>query len=150
MPGQIKLLFVEEYGCYQGKSFYRGNSLLFQRTREAFARAYNTGLENKKDFFDLFVRQGCYVISMNGFYRQGVEAEEREKQRKEGIALLGQRLAEYRPEQVIVVMAGLKKHVDEALKLAGLEKNASLHVVPFPTKEYAAEYTDKLVRILKD
>jgi hypothetical protein len=111
-PDRITTLFVGESAPHSGRFFYCGNSSLFYAMKRA--------LGGQASFLDDFKSMGFYLddlvlVPVNKLVRQ-----ERAKLRSESIAGLAERLTEYKPNAVVVVMRAIKPMVEQAMIKAGL------------------------------
>ncbi len=147
-PARIKLLFVEEFNLNKGgKSFYRANSNLFYRTREVFSEFFKTEWKTPDDFLSFFQTQGCYLLALGNAVGDEPNSELIHKQRNEAVALLAKRLANSKPDTVVVIMSGISPYIRKALVEAGF-KDTPVEVLPYPSKDYQTLYRDKLFRLL--
>ncbi len=146
-PERVKTLFVEEGMLFLGKSFYAGNSSLFYKTQEAFSRAYQTSWEGGPHFLEFFKENGNYMLALIGEHNPEIPNEERERECRLGVVLLARRLATYRPQRVVII-GGIKLFVEKAVSEAGLTSLTKITSLPYPGKESAEFYIERLVKTL--
>jgi len=146
-PEEIRILFVGE-SPPKGAFFYdeAKGSNLGRATKEAFEKAFQMGFESYQEFLEFFKSQGCYLVDL--FQERGKkimcatkeEKEEAEEQLKKFIA-------KHRPEIVVVVLKRICKHVEKAVKEAGVAvREVDL---PFPFMHNKKNYIKGLIEILK-
>jgi hypothetical protein len=111
-PDHITTLFVGESAPDSGRFFYSSDSSLFHAMKKAFG-GQETFLENFK---------------MNGFYLDDlvlvpinkVANRERSKLRWEAVSKFADRLNDYGPKAIVIVMSAIKPMVLEAMHRAGI------------------------------
>jgi len=125
-PKHITTLFVGESPPHSGKFFYKEDSQLYHRMREAFGAGANFLLE--------FKAKGLFLDDLLLYpINQIKNKNERDEHRQKGVPSLARRMADYRPLAVVAVMCAIKPMVEDAMRDAGLS-HVPLHVVPFPLR----------------
>jgi hypothetical protein len=111
-PRRITTLFVGESAPQSGKFFYRGNSSLFYAMQRAF--------EGKETFLVDFKKNGFYLDDLAPVPINKMESRERSMLRWKSVSSLADRLKDYKPEAIVVVMRAIKPMVLEAMRKADL------------------------------
>ncbi|WP_020376074.1 hypothetical protein [Sulfobacillus thermosulfidooxidans] len=148
-PQQIKTLFVAESPSTGQRFFYLGNSQLFRFTYQAFVRVFGNKVgQTPQEFFLWFQKQGFFLDNLSCESIGYLKESERQQARIRWIPSLADRLAQYRPGSIIVVMKSLEHHVTQAILYAGIAPYVL--VLPFPTRTYHNQqvYVDGLSQFL--
>jgi hypothetical protein len=111
-PDRITTLFVGESAPDSGRFFYSGNSSLFHAMKKAFG--------SHATFLDDFKLNGLYLDDLVLTPINKLEQHERSRLRKTSIAELADRLVEYEPKAVVVVMRAILPMVRQAMRMAGI------------------------------
>lgn len=149
-PDDVKVLFVGESSPAQGTHFYRANSNLFRATRAAFARAL--GDENVpagEAFLRFFRDRGCWLVDLADRPVNQLPADDRRTAVRAGVAGLAATIRAAQPERLVAVKRNIADSVREAIALAGAE-GVSLHVLPFPVRQWTPEYEAGLAALLRE
>jgi hypothetical protein len=112
-PDHITTLFVGESAPASGKFFYSGNSSLFYAMKKAFGGG--------AAFLDQFVRSGFYLDDLVLVPVNKLERGERSALRRKSVDELADRLKDYKPDAVVIVMHAIKPMVLRAMHLAGID-----------------------------
>ncbi len=143
-PRHITTLFVGESPPYSGVFFYKGDSQLYYRVKEAFGNGAN--------FLSEFQAKGFFLDDLVLYpINQFKEKKERNDHRRKGVALLARRIRDYRPAAVVTLMRAIEPMVTDAMDQAGFS-SVPLYVTHFPIfpknvkafKEKMAEIIPKL------
>lgn len=111
-PRRITTLFVGESAPQSGKFFYSGNSSLFYAMQRAFG--------GKTTFLEDFKRSGFYLDDLAHVPVNKLESRERSLLRWKSVSSLANRLRDYKPQAIVIVMRAIKPMVLEAIRSAGL------------------------------
>jgi hypothetical protein len=111
-PGCVTTLFVGESAPESGKFFYSSNSSLFRAMKRAFG--------NQEAFLEDFKRNGFYLDDLVLTPINRLEDCERSRLRQEAVPQLADRLIEYKPKAVVVVMRAILPMVRKAMHMAGI------------------------------
>jgi hypothetical protein len=111
-PVRITTLFVGESAPQSGRFFYCGNSSLFHGMKRAFG--------NRDTFLEDFKGKGFYLDDLVLKPVNKLERRERSRLRWASAARLAERLVEYKPKAIVVVMRAIKPMVQEAMRKAGI------------------------------
>jgi hypothetical protein len=111
-PDRITTLFVGESAPESGRFFYSGNSSLFHAMKKAFG--------SHATFLDDFKLNGFYLDDLVLTPINKLENRERSTLRQTSIAALADRLIEYKPKAIVVVMQAIRPMVQEAMRKAGI------------------------------
>lgn len=147
-PGKVRVLFIGESPPKGGTFFYLANSNLFKYTKEAFDNAYIKNYE-RKDFCNFFMSLGCFLDDL---CHEPINHEERTvrlAKRKQSVPSLAERIKKYNPDAVVVVIKGIKSNVEDAVKIAGVEK-IPMYFLPFPAQGNQRKYVKELASTLFD
>ena len=145
-PAEIKVLFVGE-SPPQKTFFYDAESVpskLHQHTLEAFRRVYGTGIGRGRAFLEFFKAHGCYLDDL-----VWVQGKPNRTLKERGVMPLANRMKEYSPKVVIVVIKQIKGHVLRAMKAAGLG-DIPCDILPFPAYGNEQRYVQELADIVRD
>jgi hypothetical protein len=121
-PHRITTLFVGESAPHSGRFFYSGNSSLFYAMQRAFG--------SKATFLQDFQRSGFYLDDLVEAPVNKMERRERSVLRWKSVASLADRLRDYKPKAVVIVMRAIKPMVLEAMSKADLV--CELYCTPHP------------------
>jgi hypothetical protein len=111
-PRRITTLFVGESAPQSGKFFYSGNSSLFYAMQRAFG--------GKETFLEDFKKSGFYLDDLARVPINKLESQKRSMLRWRSVSSLADRLKEYKPEAIVIVMRAIKPMVLEAMRKAHL------------------------------
>ena len=111
-PDRITTLFVGESAPESGRFFYNSNSSLFHAMRKAFG--------DQATFLEDFKRNGFYLDDLVLVPINKLTDNERSRLRWESVSKLADRLKEYGPEAIVIVMRAIKPMVLEAMRMAGI------------------------------
>jgi len=121
-PQRITALFVGESAPHSGRFFYSGNSSLFYAMQRAFG--------GKATFLQDFKRSGFYLDDLVPMPINKLESPERSALRWKFVASLANRLRDYKPQAIVIVMRAIKPMVLEAMRGAGISYEP--HCTPHP------------------
>jgi hypothetical protein len=121
-PRRITTLFVGESAPHGGTFFYNQNSGLFREIRKSF-RGQNRFLEDFKH---------------NGFYLDDLVLEpvnhlclrDRRSLRREAVSSFVERLKDYKPKAIVVLLISIRPMVLDAIRAAGL--SCPVYCTPYP------------------
>ena len=143
-PDHISTLFVGESRPKSGRFFYERNSLLYHKMKEAFEEVFG----GSASFLDDFKGKGFFLDDLS---REPInhikDKRERKARRREGVSPLAQRMRDYQPQAVVVVMCAIEPMVVDAMREAGLG-NLKPYVVPFPRNEHLKRFKNKMADII--
>jgi hypothetical protein len=146
-PDEMRVLFVGESPPASGKFFYKGDSNLARYTQEAFSRVYNTRFERSEDFLQTFRTLACYLDDLCLAPINRLPKAERRRQRAKSIDSLAARTRAASPQAIVVVMLGIRRHVEQAVEQADLH-GVMMCSLPFPAqgnqRRYVAQLADAL------
>jgi hypothetical protein len=140
-PTQITTLFVGESPPNGGTFFYKEDSLLYQRMREAFNGA--------ESFLRDFKAQGFFLDDLVLYpINQIKDKNERERHRQKGVPSLAKRMKDYRPVAVVALMCAIERMVAAAMREAGIS-HLPFQVMPFPGRpEHHERFKEKMTEII--
>jgi hypothetical protein len=111
-PRRVTTLFVGESAPQSGKFFYSGNSSLFYAMQRAFG--------GKETFLEDFKKNGFYLDDLASVPINKLESRERSMLRWKSVTSFADRLKDYKPEAIVIVMRAIKPMVLEAMRKARL------------------------------
>jgi len=121
-PRRIATLFVGESAPQSGRFFYSGNSSLFYAMQRAFG--------GRMAFLEDFRQSGFYLDDLVRVPVNKLENRERSALRWSSVASLADRLVEYKPQAIVIVMRAIAPMVVKAMRSAGIAY--APHCVPHP------------------
>jgi hypothetical protein len=121
-PDRITTLFVGESAPNSGRFFYSSNSSLFHAMKKAFG--------GQPTFLEDFKMSGCYLDDLVGIPVNKLANKERSALRWDSVPHFAERLREYRPKAIVIVMRAIKPMVLEAMRMAGYGYEP--HCTPHP------------------
>ena len=123
-PRRIATLFVGESPPFSGEFFYKCDSNLYFRMKEAFGDTENflSDFKNRGFFLDDLV---LYPIN------QIKNEKERNQERSKNVSSFAKRIRSYRPAAVVSLMRAIEPMVVKAMQQAGLT-SVPLYVTHFP------------------
>jgi very-short-patch-repair endonuclease len=149
-PERIRTLFICE-SDWDVASFYRMEDVLFEQTKNSFAKVMEKQWPNPLHFLSVFKKKGYYLIGFcPGDLRQ-MDKEQRQREYEKQFLFLVKQLSTHQPEQIIVIWPSLKHFVEAAIPLAKLDVDKiKLHALPFPGKGYEENFKTNLVQLVRD
>jgi hypothetical protein len=111
-PRRITTLFVGESAPQSGRFFYSGNSSLFYAMQRAFG--------GRATFLADFKGSGFYLDDLVRLPINKLVQRERTAHRWDSVSSLADRLMEYKPDAIVIVMRAIKPMVLEAMRRAGI------------------------------
>jgi hypothetical protein len=153
LPTQVRVLFVGESPPAGGTFFYSANSILYEATKDAFRRGVPT-LVRGANFLERFKAMGCYLDDLcaepvnQWKLTNSVAREKRLRAREDNESTLTNRIREYAPREIVVVMKGIEPNVRRTAEQAGFGDHP-IHPLPFPRREHRARYVDELSHLLR-
>jgi len=146
-PDRIRVLFVGESRPASGRFFYKGNTVLYRATQQAFRAVYDRDWRNATDFLDFFRCRGCYLDDL---YPEPIgQADEADCQRRcrEAVSGLAERMKQWAPQAVIAVLLRIEECVSQGMSAAGLR--VPFYCLPFPARWYR-RYVEELIAALRE
>jgi len=140
-PQHIATLFIGESPPNGGTFFYSENSRLYFRLKKA--------LGDRSDFLSEFKSKGFFLDDLVLHpINQIKDQPERDKHRWKAVPLFANRIKDYRPAAVVVLMYAIEPMVVEAMNQAGLG-SVPRYVTPFPIfPRNLKTFKDKMAQIL--
>jgi hypothetical protein len=111
-PVRITTLFVGESAPYSGRFFYNRDSSLFHAMKDAFG--------GQGTFLDDFKKKGFYLDDLVLIPVNKMSGKARLTHRWESASKLAERLKDYRPEAIVIVMRAIRPMVETAMRMAGI------------------------------
>ena len=144
-PNDISILFVGESYPQNGSFFYKGDSVLYKLTKEAF----DEHLGNDQFDLDYFMDQGCYLFDFCRSLHH-MTFKEKVNETAAGIPILAGFLDEYKPEFIICT----DNKVFNAIIMANAEigdliPESKIFDLPTPFFGNHRYYKEALIEVLK-
>jgi hypothetical protein len=111
-PDRIATLFVGESAPSSGRFFYNSDSSLFHAMKNAFG--------GELTFLEDFKMNGFYLDDLVLIPVNKMTSKARSTRRWESVAKLADRLKDYRPEAIVIVMRAIRPMVEAAMRMAGI------------------------------
>ncbi len=142
-------MLIGESPPASGKFFY-GRSHMTSYTARAFEEVHGLEFSAKDpaDFLGHFKACGCYLDDVCHRPVDKLPNEEREQLLVESLPSLAERLRQYQPEAIAIVLRKIETHVRDATALAGI--TPKLYVLPFPGHGHQRKYIEKMVEIVRE
>lgn len=145
-PDKVNVLFVGESRPVNGTFFYKGNSNLAKYTREAFS-VEGGPLLDMGTFLEEFRAAGCFLVDLCSMPVNNLMPADRRMRRRESETQLANVLNALKPKAVVIVMCGIARSVNRAIRMSEQEDVRS-YVLPFPAQGHQRRYVDELRSIL--
>jgi hypothetical protein len=142
-PPRIATLFVGESPPASGKFFYAGDTALARNMASAMRAA---GLDDTGNFLDCFKEQGWYLDDLVLQPVNWLQTSERRRQWREAQDSLANRIKDYHPRAIVVLLLGIKDIVAAAAATAG--SDAQVFAVPFPGMGQQARFREAMAQII--
>jgi hypothetical protein len=115
---------------------------------KAFASVYGCDFNaDNKDFFNFFRDKGCYLDDISHKPVDSLSPAERRKCVNQCIPSFVQRLKEFEPGHMIIVLKRIERDVNQAIQKSNLQLKP--YAVPFPGNGHQKKFIDELSNILK-
>ena len=111
-PDRIATLFVGESAPHGGTFFYNQDSGLFRELRKAFSGDHR--------FLDNFKRNGFYLDDLVLEPVNHLKLRNRRSLCKQSIASFAQRLRDYKPAAIVILLCSIKPMVLQSMHEAGI------------------------------
>lgn len=145
-PEKVRVLLVGESPPAEG-TFYYDASQMTTFTKKAFESALGQTFSSNAKFFEYMKQAGFYLEDLSRVPVDKLSSAEREARlvvESEGFA---KRVAQMRPEVVVIVLRKIEKIVRQALSEA--ESSAEVYVLPFPGNGHQSKYQAQLIPIVR-
>ncbi len=122
-PEPIRFLMVGESPPPSGHFFYdsKEEMIFTSITRKAFTEALGTEYATVAEFLEDFKARGFYLDELYPRPVDDIPPEEKEEEKNQAIERLARRLAQYRPERLLVLSVEIEGAVREAAMKAKLD-----------------------------
>ena len=138
-PERITTLFVGESAPSGGTFFYNENSNLFRCMKRAF--------DGQATFLDDFKSSGFYLDDLVLIPVNKLERQDRSALRQQSISALADRLADYKPMAIVILMHAIVPMVRKAMLKAGI--SCESYSTPFPTFGNQNRFHNKMIEIIR-
>lgn len=122
LPDRITTLFVGESPPRSGKFFYEQNSGLYRAMKSVFCW--------EKDFLSEFKAKGLYFDDLSLVPVNGMNPTERRRQCEASIGSLSDRLKDYKPAAIVILVRSIDRWVRKAATQAELK--IPIHTTTYP------------------
>ena len=147
-PDRITTLFVGESAPHGGTFFYNEDSILFNAMRNAFAEARNELFEGKGVFLKHFQDCGFYLDDLANEPINHLDAPIRRATRIACIPELAERIKDYEPKEIVIIMCAIRQNVLQAIREAGLDYELSPHCAAFPAMGHQTRFHREMLKII--
>jgi len=145
-PENVRVLLVGESPPAEGTFFY-DRSLMTTYTKKAFESALGQSFPTNTEFFEHMKQTGFYLEDLSQVPVDKLPSAEREAKLVEESERFAERVAQMRPEAVVIVLRKIEKIVRQALSRAG--SAAEVYVLPFPGNGHQTKYQAQLIPIVR-
>jgi hypothetical protein len=145
-PSKIRILFVGESPPANGAFFYM-DSPMTNYMAQVFAQVCGKEFQSLNDFLSFFKAEGCYLDDLSYAPVDNLPPRERRQTVDSCVGALAERMKEYKPKHVVVVLMRIEASVRRAAYIAKLQ--VPIHAVPFPGQGNQARFVAELSEILK-
>ena len=141
-PARIMTLFVGEFAPASGAFFYRGNTAMLKNMRSAMGMA---SVESG-DFLERFKAYGWYLDDLVLTPVNKLTKSERRQKCLESQNSLAERIKEYQPEAIVLLLLGIK----DIVEAAAADSGARFYAVPFPGNGHQRRFHAKMASIIPE
>jgi hypothetical protein len=99
-------------------------------------------------FLGFFKSKGCYLDDLSIIPVDNLPDKERKQILQGSVEDFAERLKSYKPDVVIVILKRIRKYVEQAMEVAGIE--CPVYTLPFPGQSHQGKYIDSLAKILRE
>lgn len=132
-PRKVRTLLVAESPSAAGRFFYLGNSPLFRYTYLAFHDVFGLQADTAEEFLAWFRDHGFFLDNLAQHSIGHLPRPARRAAAMLWVPSLAERLAIYRPNNLVAVMKSLGRPVAQAIELADISLE-NMAVLPFPAR----------------
>jgi hypothetical protein len=148
-PERIRVLFIGESAPGSGDFFYKGDDLC-GHTKEAFSVIYpEVQSMSKMQFLDFFKQCGCFLDDLCHIPVNYETKAERHQEHERGVPQLSERIKEYKPDYIITIMLGIRKHIKKAMLLSR-QHVIKDYAIPYGGNGHQNRYKENLAEILQE
>jgi hypothetical protein len=141
-PPQITALFVGESAPKSGDFFYLGNTNMTRYMRRALVPEAGSDLE----FLDTFKARGFYLDDLVLVPINGMTGCERRAHWRRSSPGFVTRLTEYRPAAVVLLVKGMRRVVERAVRESRLA--VPFYAVPFPGMSHQNDFLAEMAALI--
>lgn len=146
-PEDVKVMLIGESPPKSGKFFYKGDSILYFATVEAFTSAYTRSFKTHLEFLDFFKEKGFYLDDLCHYPINKLNESKKIEHRAKNVRNLSDRVNVDNPKAVVIIMKAIEPYVNNALKESGIS-NYKYYSLPFPRPEHRYRFIDGLSKCL--
>jgi hypothetical protein len=139
-PDRITTLLVGESVPRSGKFFYSQNTGLYRAVKMAF--------HWDGDFLPAFQARGFYLDDLSLIPVNGMNPAERKRQCEASIDSLADRLKDYMPAAIVILVRSIDKWVKQAAKQAGLKIPVYTTTYPGRFQNHRERFQNEMAVIL--
>ncbi len=144
-PENIKLLLVGESPPASSDFFYV-RSMMTVYTAKAFETVFNKSFVNTLAFLNFFQEIGCYLEDLTAIPVNKMSTVNREKTLEHGVIQLSEKLIQYNPEVIAIVLKKIDRYVKNSIRIARL--SCPVYTLPFPGNGHQNKFIQGLCKIL--
>jgi len=145
-PSKISILFVGESPPANGAFFYVCSPMT-RYMAQVFGDVLGREFQSVNHFLNVFMAENCYLDDLSYTPVDNLARLERRGIINSCVAALGERMAEYQPEQVIAILKSIDAPVRRAAQLA--ELHVPVYSIPFPGHGNQRRFVLQLSDLLK-
>lgn len=145
-PQKVDILFVGESAPASGKFFY-DKSNMTTYTSKAFEETLSKSFHSTLDFLNYFKSTGCFLDDLSLVPVDKMDKRDRELVLEKSINALADRIKEYDPSVIIIVLKKIEKYVNKAISKSKV--TPVVHTLPFPGNGHQNKYIKELSKLLR-
>lgn len=130
-PDKIKVLLVGESRPHGNTFFYSADSNLYNYMKEAFQTFYGEHFHGSNEFFSFLKERGVYLDDLCLEPVNNLSSAEKNNKRDQYVDSLANRIKEYKPEAIVIVLKGIQKNVQNAI-VTSKQRIDFIEAVSFP------------------
>jgi hypothetical protein len=130
-PDNIKILFVGESRPYGNTFFYAADSNLYNYMKEAFQTHLEKHFYSSNEFLSFIKEKGFYIDDLCLEPVNNLSNAEKNQKRDQYVDSLANRIKEYKPEAIVIVLKGIQNKVQKAIE-ASKQRIDFIEAVSFP------------------
>jgi hypothetical protein len=132
-PSKVKVLYIGESRPAGNTFFYQQDSILYSAISQAWFFRFGHRISEGEAFLDIFKEKGCYLDDLCKIPVNKMDEEQGTLNRLSAIPNLAERIRNYQPEAICIVINKIAKDIKAAINEAGV-KNIPVYITSFPWK----------------
>ncbi len=147
LPKKVKILLIGESPPKRGGFFYV-KSAMTTFTSRPYEQAFNITFSDPQTFLEHFRDSGCFLDDLSHEPVDHLPKTKREEALIKEIPHLANRLKNWEPSVICIILKKIENHVQEAINLSGIK--TTVYTLPFPGNGHQGKYIDKMTIIIQD